>query len=76
MMCPTCGCPRTKWLRVGTVARQFGCAPKTVLRLIKRGELDGVLFGRCWRVEHASLDDYVRRDAMRLRLPGLRPGEG
>ena len=69
MMCPTCGCPRTKWLRVGTVARQFGCAPKTVVRMIKRGEIDGVLFGRGWRVDHRSLDDYVRRSPLPTAAP-------
>ena len=61
MMCSTCGCPPAKWLRVRTVARQFGCTPRTVVRMIQRGEIDGVLFGRGWRVEHRSLDDYVRR---------------
>ena len=61
MMCRTCGCPPTSWLRVETVAREFGCAPKTVVRMIRRGEIDGVPFGRGWRVDHRSLDEYVRR---------------
>ena len=52
---------------VKPAARRFGCTPKTVVRMIRRGEIDGTLFGRCWRVEHGSLDDYVRRSARRGR---------
>lgn len=67
MMCPTCGCPQTKWLHVRTIARQFRCTTRTILRMIQRGEIDATKFGRCWRVEHESLDDYVRRGAARQR---------
>ena len=61
MKCATCGCPRTKWLRVVTVAREFGCTPRTIVRMIRKGEIDGVLFGGSWRVEHDSLDEYLCR---------------
>jgi len=69
MACPICGCPEVRWLRVSTVARQFGCDPKRVRRLIKRGDIDGVRFGRQWRVDHESLDEYVRRDSVRFSVP-------
>ncbi|MHC5034101.1 MAG: helix-turn-helix domain-containing protein [Planctomycetota bacterium] len=72
MNCEMCGCPAVKWLRVGTVARQFECSPKLVRRLIKRGEIEGVRFGGEWRIDHASLDDYVRKDSVRFSVP---PGE-
>ena len=71
MACPVCGCPQVKWLRTATVARQFGCSRRTVLRMIERGEVDGVRFGRSWRVEHSSLDDYVRRDSRRMEHRGV-----
>jgi excisionase family DNA binding protein len=64
-MCPTCGCPQTKWLHVRTVARQFRCTTRTVLRMIERGEIDATRFGRCWRIDHDSLDHYVQHGAAR-----------
>jgi excisionase family DNA binding protein len=67
MTCPTCGCPSTSWLRVSTVARQFGCTPRTVLRMIERGDIDAVPFGRGWRVDHRSLDDFLRQGTVRGR---------
>ncbi len=66
MTCAVCGCPEQRWLRVATVARQFGCSSKRVRRMIKRGEIDGVLFGGEWRVDHESLDAYVRKDSVRF----------
>ncbi|MFO7955886.1 MAG: helix-turn-helix domain-containing protein [Candidatus Brocadiia bacterium] len=73
MACEICGCPEERWLRVSTVARQFRCSTKRVRRLIKRGEIDGVLFGGEWRVDHRSLDDYVRKDSVRFSVPGAAP---
>lgn len=64
MICEVCGCPAARWLRVSTVARRFKCSTKKVRRLIKRGELEGVRFGGEWRVDHDSLDDYVRKDSL------------
>jgi len=68
MVCEVCGCPAVRWLRVGTVARQFKCSPKKVRRLIKRGEIEGVRFGREWRIDHDSLDQYVREDSVRFAV--------
>jgi len=64
--CPVCGCPPARWLRVRTVARQFNASDKRVRRLIKSGELDAVRFGGHWRIDHESLDAYVRRDSVRF----------
>ncbi|MFW6189437.1 MAG: helix-turn-helix domain-containing protein [Planctomycetota bacterium] len=78
MSCTVCGCPEGRWLRVKTVARQFACTPKRVRRMIKRGELHGVMFGGEWRVDHVALDDYVREYAVRF-APSERdapPAEG
>jgi excisionase family DNA binding protein len=69
MACSVCGCPELKWLRVGTVARQFKCTPKLVRRLVKKGEIEGVRFGGIWRIDHRSLDEYVRKDSVRFSLP-------
>ena len=38
--CQVCGCPEVRWLRVRTIARQFGCSQKRVRRMVKRGEID------------------------------------
>jgi len=70
MQCKICGCPDLRWLRVGTVARSFKVTPKVVRRLIKKGEIEGVRFGGEWRVDHQSLDDYVRKDSVRFSVPG------
>ena len=67
--CEVCGCPRQRWLRVNTVAKQFGCSAKKVRRLVKCGALDGVLLGGEWRIDHQSLDEYVRRDSARHFCP-------
>ena len=69
MACKICGCPEVRWLRVSTVAQQFKCSPKRVRRLIKRGQIDGVRFGAHWRVDHQSLDEYVRKDSVRFSVP-------
>lgn len=60
MNCDVCGCPEARWLRVRTVARTLSCDSKSIRRLIKKGELRGMRLGAEWRVEHASLDAYVR----------------
>jgi len=60
MNCAVCGCPNVKWLRVSTVAKQFGCSARKVRRFLHSGCLEGVLFGRDWRVDHASLDRFVQ----------------
>ncbi len=68
MECAVCGCSQARWLRVNTVARAFSCSPKSVRRLLKRGELAGVRFGGEWRVDHRSLDAYI--EANRVGFDG------
>ena len=55
------------------MAEQFRCSAQRIRRMIKRGEVDGVRFGGHWRVDHRSLDDYVRRDSVRFAGPGMGP---
>ena len=64
MECPVCGCTRLRWLTVGAVAERFGCSPKLVRRLLKNGEIEGTRIGNRWRIDHESLDDYVRRESV------------
>ncbi|NLW50644.1 MAG: excisionase family DNA-binding protein [Candidatus Brocadiaceae bacterium] len=59
MRCAVCGCPPVRWLRVKTVAGQLGCTARTVRRMVRRGEMVGVRVGRTWRIDHASLDEYL-----------------
>ena len=65
MFCEICGCPRERWLRTTTVARQFGASAKRVRRMIKSGEIDGVMFGGQWRIDHQSLDAMIKRESVR-----------
>ena len=67
--CELCGCPQVKWLRVITVARQFGCSPRKIRRLLASGELEGLRLGREWRVNHESLDELVERYSLHGGLP-------
>ncbi len=73
MACPICGCPQQRWLRVATVAEQFGRDPKSVRRLIKKGLIEGVRFGRQWRIDHESLDEFVRTYSVRFSGPDAEP---
>jgi excisionase family DNA binding protein len=68
MPCKICGCPEARWLRVSTVAEQFRCSAKKICRMLKQGDIEGVQFGREWRVDHASLDAYVRKDSTQCPL--------
>ena len=70
MACEICGCPEVRWLRTATVAAQLECNPRTVRRMILRGEVDGVRFGGEWRVDHESLDNYVSKDSVRFSVRG------
>jgi excisionase family DNA binding protein len=69
MRCATCGCPQSRWLRVCTVAQQFGCSERSVRRMISRGQVDAVRLGRQWRIDHGSLDDLVRQGSVRPTWP-------
>jgi len=72
MLCEVCGCPAGRWLSVGVIATHFRCSRKRVRRLIKMGELDAMMVGREWRVDHESLDRLVRRQSVRFSETGPR----
>ncbi len=42
------------------VAQQLLVSPRTVLRLIERGELRAIRVGRQWRIPKDALDAYLR----------------
>ncbi len=65
MACEICGCPESRWLSTETVAAQLECSARTVRRMIQRGEVDGVRMRGRWRVDHESLDDYLRMESVR-----------
>lgn len=46
---------RVRYLRVREVASRLRVDPRTVYRMIERGELDGVRTGRNWRVLESSI---------------------
>lgn len=55
------------WMSVPDAARALGCTDVWVLRLIKRGELEGFrLSGRAWAVRRKSVErnlaEYLDRD--------------
>jgi excisionase family DNA binding protein len=74
MACEICGCPKVRWLCVRVVAEEFRCTPKAVRRLILKGEIDGVRFGKDWRIDHESLDEYVKRESVRFPSERKPPG--
>ena len=52
---------------VAEAARRLSLAPKTVRRMLARGELAGGRFGRLWRVDLAALER--RRKASVVQEP-------
>ncbi len=46
------------WLRVGEAAVRLGVVPKTIYRLIDRGDLTGYRIGRVIRIKEADLLAY------------------
>jgi excisionase family DNA binding protein len=47
-------------LKVAEVARRLRVDPRTVYRMIRRGELHGVKAGRVWRVPTRSLEAFLQ----------------
>jgi excisionase family DNA binding protein len=59
--------PREEWISVPAAAELLGCTDVWVLRLLKKGDLEGFrLSGRAWAVSRASaeknLKSYLSRD--------------
>lgn len=46
------------------VAALLDCAPETINRLAREGELPGVQFGRSWRFPREALLDVLNRKAL------------
>ena len=76
MACQVCGCPEVRWLLVSTVAEHFKCSRKAVYRLLYAGAVDGVRIGAGWRVDHQSLDAFVRKEAVLFPPPADAPPSG
>lgn len=52
------------YLTVDEIASTMRVAKMTVYRMIKRGELPSVRFGRSFRVSRAEFDAYVAKAAV------------
>jgi excisionase family DNA binding protein len=51
-----------KWLSPTTIARRYDMSPKTIHRMIERGELPAVIFpGGKKRVSEEALEKMLRR---------------
>ena len=48
-------------LTIRQVAEQLGLSPRTVSRLIKRGELTAIRLGRSVRIHPSELESLIRR---------------
>ncbi len=66
-----------KWLSPGTIAELYDMSPKSVHRMIDRGELPAVVFpnGKK-RVSEEALDKLLRRGARKQRRPRTLADEG
>ena len=51
----------SKWLSVKEIADSMGLHPRTVQRLLIRGELQGHKFGNQWRVPLRSFEAYLNK---------------
>ncbi len=64
------------WLGSEAAARHLGITPRTLYRLIDRGEVTGYRFGRVIRLRCADLDTFI--EASRIQpgeLGHLYPGD-
>jgi excisionase family DNA binding protein len=43
------------------VAQRLDISPRTVLDLVARRELEGVLVGRLWKFDPSAIDAYIER---------------
>lgn len=50
---------RERFLTVAEVADILRLKPRTIHKHLKEGRLEGVLFGREWRISQAALDAYI-----------------
>lgn len=50
-----------KWLTCKEVADYWQLSQNTVNRMIRRGDLEAVRFGKTWRISAASVATYERK---------------
>lgn len=55
--------PRLALMTVKQVAEHLNVNPRTVLRLIERGDLKAIKVSSRWRVDPDDLRDYMERQA-------------
>jgi excisionase family DNA binding protein len=64
-------------LTVQDVSEYLNVDPKTVYRMVKRGELPGFKVGGSWRLHKADLDTWIsRQKEVALKLAGNREKGG
>ncbi len=51
----------SRWMTATEVAAQLRVSADTIMRLLRKGELEGVKVGGQWRVKPSSLEAYLRR---------------
>jgi excisionase family DNA binding protein len=53
--------PSFRWVDTGLVARQLGCSRRWVTTLCRTGQLAGTRFGREWRIDPSSVEEFHLR---------------
>ena len=66
---------RPSLLTVAQVAQQLAVCPKTVRRLVARGDLPAIHVGRAVRIEPATLDAYMARQTSTPPEAVVRPAQ-
>ena len=56
-----------KMLTVEMVAEQFNVSPRTVVRLIEKGQMQALRVGRQWRVDPAWVEEWMNRNKTEVR---------
>lgn len=56
---------QTTYMSVPQVARALEVDRRTVVRLIDKGQLEAIRFGRAYRIKRASYDQLVEQSTIR-----------
>ena len=56
-----------KMLTVEMVAEQFNVSPRTVVRLIEKGQMQALRVGRQWRMDPAWVEEWMNRNKTEVR---------
>jgi excisionase family DNA binding protein len=62
-----------KILGLKQVSERLGVSNRTILNLIRRGELHGFKVGEMWKVEEEEVMDYIKRQKQKAGLDS--PGD-